>query len=65
MLTAGWHYRKIDVLSEESGLSEGSVFTGAADTLPVSKKWESDKFIALTIDIRVMAQLIKAAFTAQ
>ena len=63
LITAGVHYRKIDVLSEESGFAVGDVFAGAADALPTSSKWDSDKFIAVSIDIRVMAQLIKSAFT--
>lgn len=63
VITAGRHYRKVTVLSEESGLTVGSVFTGAPETIPTSKSWESEKFIAVSVDLRVMAQLIKSAFT--
>jgi hypothetical protein len=64
LITAGQHYRKITVLSKESGLTAGSVFTGAPETIPTSKSWESEKFVAVSVDIRVMAQLIRNAFTA-
>lgn len=64
LITFGKHYRRVTVLSKESGLSTGSTFTGTADTVPTSKSWKSDNFVAVSVDIRVMAQLIKSAFTA-
>lgn len=63
VITAGWHYRKITQLSKQSGLAVGSVFTGEPDTLPTAKSWESEQFIAVSVDIRVMGQLIRNAFT--
>jgi hypothetical protein len=64
VLTAGQHYRKVTVLSEESGYAIGSVFPGAADTIPTAESWEHEKFVSVSFDIRVMAQLIRNAFTA-
>ena len=64
LLTFGKHYRRVTVLSKESGLSTGSAFTGTADTIPTAKSWKSDNFVAVSVDIRVMVQLVKSAFTA-
>ena len=63
VVTAGRHYRRVTVLSKESGLKLGSPFTGASDTIPTAKSWENASFIAVSVDIRVMSQLIKNAFT--
>ena len=63
VITVGKHYGKVTKLSKESGLSAGSVFTGAADTIPTSESWQSDNFVAVSFDIGVMAKLIKSAFT--
>ena len=64
VVTVGQHYRRVTVLSKESGLSVGSVFSGAPETIPTAKSWESEKFVSVSIDLRVMAQLIKSAFTS-
>jgi hypothetical protein len=61
LITAGRHYRKVDVLSAQSGLSVGSVFTGAPETIPTAKTWES---VGISVDIRVMSQLFRNAFTS-
>ncbi len=63
LITVGKHYGKVTVLSEESGLTAGSVFTGAADTIPTAESWKSDNFVAISFDIGVMSKLIKSAFT--
>ncbi|AQT61244.1 hypothetical protein [Cellvibrio sp. PSBB023] len=63
VVTVGKHYGKVTQLSKESGLSTGSVFTGAADTIPTSESWESDNFVAVSFDIGVTVKLIKSAFT--
>jgi hypothetical protein len=64
LLTFGKHYRRVTALSKESGLSTGSAFTGTADTIPTAKSWKSDNFVGVSVDIRVLAQLIESTFTA-
>lgn len=59
VLTFGRHFRRITVLS--TGLSVGDPFTGTADQLPTAKEWENENFFGLTIDLRAMVQLLRAA----
>jgi hypothetical protein len=59
VLTFGRHFRRITVLNP--GLSVGDPFTGTADQLPTAKEWENENFFGLTIDLRAMVQLLRAA----
>ncbi|MCP3982688.1 MAG: hypothetical protein GY716_25635 [bacterium] len=62
LVTAGKHYRKISVIDENSGLSEGDVFTGPVDQLPISDSWEDDSFVSVSIDLRVAVKMFASAF---
>ncbi len=57
--TFGRHFRQIEVL--EQGLTIGSPFSGTADQLPTAQKWEDDNFWAVSIDLRAMVQVLRAA----
>jgi len=59
LFTYGWHFRRVTVLPEETGLTVGSPFAG--ETLPTAKEWEDDTFLSLTVDLRAMVQLFTAA----
>ena len=61
LFTFGWHFRRISVLPEDTGLTVGSPFTGTADQIPTAKSWENEKFFAVTVDLRAMLQLLNAA----
>ncbi|HSN89579.1 MAG TPA: hypothetical protein VL025_22645 [Thermoanaerobaculia bacterium] len=58
-LTYGVHFRRIEVLTQ--GLSVGDPFSGAADQLPTAQEWENDQFVAVSIDLRAMVQVLRAA----
>jgi len=58
-LTYGRHFGQIEVLTQ--GLTVGSAFSGTADQIPTSLEWKNDNFWAISIDIRVMVQILKAA----
>jgi hypothetical protein len=58
-LTFGRHFRQIEVLQQ--GLTVGSPFSGTADQLPTANKWEDDNFWAVSIDLRAMTQVLRAA----
>ena len=58
-LTFGRHFRQIEVL--EQGLAVGSPFAGAADQLPTAQEWEDGSFWAISIDLRIMVQVLRAA----
>jgi hypothetical protein len=58
-LTFGWHFRQVETLTQ--GLAAGMPFAGSADQLPTAEEWESDHFLALSIDLRAMVQLFQAA----
>jgi hypothetical protein len=58
-LTFGRHFRRIEVLDQ--GLTLGSPFAGTADQLPTAQEWKNDNFLAISIDLRIMAQVLRAA----
>lgn len=58
-LTFGRHFRQIEVLDQ--GLTVGAPYSGTADQIPTSKEWEDDNFWAVSIDLRAMTQVIRAA----
>lgn len=61
LFTAGTHYRRVKRLGGH--LKEGDVFTGAAADIPTVKRWEHSSFYAVTIDLRVAAQLLRTIAT--
>lgn len=58
-LTWGWHFRRIEALTQ--GVTVGSPFTGTADQIPTAEEWENDQFWAVSIDLRAMVQVLRAA----
>jgi hypothetical protein len=58
-LTFGRHFRQIEVLDQ--GLNIGSPFSGTADQLPTAQEWKDGNFWAVSIDLRVMVQVLAAA----
>ncbi len=58
-LTYGRHFRQVQVLTQ--GLTVGSPFSGTADTIPTAKEWDDKSFWAISIDLRAMAQVLRAA----
>lgn len=57
----GEHFRRVSTLAKESGLVPGAEFTGGADELPLVKRWDHDRFVAISIDLRVAINLIRLA----
>jgi len=60
-LTFGRHFRRITVLPADTGLQVGSPFSGTADQLPTATEWKNANFWAISIDLRAMAQILRAA----
>jgi hypothetical protein len=58
-LTFGRHFRQIQVL--EQGLAIGTPFAGTADQIPAAQEWKDDNFWAISIDLRIMVQVLRAA----
>jgi hypothetical protein len=58
-VTWGWHFRQIETLTQD--LTVGSPFTGTADQIPTTKDWDDGKFWAVSIDLRAMVQVLRAA----
>jgi hypothetical protein len=58
-VTWGWHFRQVETLTQ--GLAVGSPFTGTADQIPTTKDWDDGKFWAVSIDLRAMVQVLRAA----
>ena len=58
-LTFGRHFRQVEVLTQ--GLTVGSSFSGTADQIPTANEWEDDNFWAVSIDLRAMVQVFRAA----
>lgn len=61
VLTGGTHFRRVTVLPADTGLTVGSPFAGTAEELPTATEWDDDVFYALSVDLRVMVQFLKAA----
>jgi hypothetical protein len=61
-LTYGRHFRQIEVLTQ--GLTVGTAFAGTADQIPTSLEWKNGNFWAVSIDIRAMVQILRAALGA-
>jgi hypothetical protein len=58
-LTYGRHFGEIEVLTQ--GVSVGDTFSGTADEIPTAKEWKNDAFWAVSIDLRAMAKVLRAA----
>lgn len=61
LVTFGRHFRKVTVISEESGFESGDVFPGSKDSLPTTSSWENESFIGFSVDLRAMVKLFTAA----
>jgi hypothetical protein len=59
--TAGAHWAHVSVVDPQSGLGEGSVYTGDPSRLPTARKWVVKPFVGVTIDLRAAVQFLKAA----
>lgn len=59
VVTGGWHFARINGLASSSGLLEGSVFAGAEGDIPQAKRWDSDTFIGVSIDLRSAVELFQ------
>lgn len=64
LVSYGFHFSNVHVLSSRSGLKPGDPFTGAAADLPVVTKWENDPFIGFSLDLRAAVQLLSTLGSA-
>lgn len=58
VLSYGVHVSDVRRLSERSGLKPGDPFTGTEADLPVVTGWETDNFVAVSIDLRAALKLL-------
>lgn len=56
LFTAG--VRAAHVTRLAAGTTVGSTFTGAADTIPTEKKWQTGVFFGVTVDVRAVKALL-------
>lgn len=59
VVSGGWHFSRINALATSSGLEEGDVFAGAEADIPQAERWENDKFIGVSIDLRSAVELFQ------
>jgi hypothetical protein len=55
-LAVGGHLAKVPVLA--LGYREGDLFAGPSDQIPTRERWESQSFVAITMDVRVATQVL-------
>lgn len=53
----GYHYGRVTLLNEDSGLSEGSAFSGNAEEIPTVTKWKGNVCIGATFDLRAITKI--------
>ncbi len=66
-VAAGWHARRIDILSPEFDIAEGDPFDASTDPdgdpiLPVATEVSIDRFIAASIDLRAAVKVFGSLF---
>ena len=59
----GAHLGRVTRLDPQSGLSIGSTFAGPSAQIPTVRRWQTDVFIGVSLDVRAAAQLLKTAFS--
>jgi hypothetical protein len=64
VITIGAHVSHVSVIDERSGLTEGDVFTGSEDDLPLARRWRIGPFVSVSVDLRAAVKIVGAVFAA-